>query len=70
LKMMDTMVSISVISFTGKLDDWLAIVRFCWDMKSPHLMLKSPQKQLEKDKYTKAWELNDLAYEETCLCID
>jgi hypothetical protein len=86
LRMAETTVSIRVIPFSGKFEDWPY-----WSVK---LLTRARQKgyrdvllgqevtlsdvdkpadtasQVEIDKYTKARELNDLAFEEMCLCID
>jgi hypothetical protein len=80
------MVSIRVIPFTGKKEHWpiwsakffarvrrkgyrdvlLGKVITPSDSDEP----AATATQAEKDAYNKACELNDLAYEETVLCID
>jgi hypothetical protein len=81
-----TMVSIRVIPFNGKKEDWpFWSVKFlaCSHCKNYQdillghdVTLSDADKpvdtatQAEKDKYEKAQELNDLAYEEMCLCVD
>jgi hypothetical protein len=84
--MADTTVSIRVIPFTGKKEDWpiwsatfLACARCnCYRdvLLGKDISLSDADEpsatatQAEKDAYNKAHKLNDLAYEEMILCID
>jgi hypothetical protein len=74
-KMADTAVSIRVIPFTGKKEDWPVWLQGCSVGKSHYTVGRwwtytATATQAEKDEYNKARELNDLAYEEMVLCID
>jgi hypothetical protein len=86
LQMADTTVSIRVIPFTGKKEDWpiwsvtfLARAR-CKGYRDVLLGKDNTPSdadepaatatQAEKDVYNKVRKLNDLAYEEMILCID
>jgi hypothetical protein len=85
-KTADTTVSIRVIPFTGKKEDWrIWSVKFlaCARCKGYRDVLlgkdvtpldadepAATATQAEKDAYNKARKLNDVAYEEMILCID
>jgi hypothetical protein len=84
--MTETTVSIRVISFSGKFEDWpYWSVKFLTrahrkgyrDVLLGYEVTPSDDEkpvdtaaQADIDKYTKARELNDLAFEEMCPCID
>jgi hypothetical protein len=80
--MVETMVSIRVIPLSGKKEDLFWYVKFLapsccnnyWDILLGHeVTLSDADKPVDmatqagKDKYKKAQELNELAYEEMCL---